>query len=213
MYRHIAGHVVEKGDIAAHAPGKLFEYGSKAVQGLSHGHPSFQCDDPGGFFLDEPLQIFGIGRKLLPHDDFFPGALQGDGQHLVPDRFGDEIDRVILDALNRQIQFPVPGNHDDFGIRTDPFDSLQKLDTVHSGHFDVRQDNGRPVLFKQGERFFTACRRHHRIAVIGQGDAQHLADTGFIIHEEKGFADIGFFRLKRFHKRHGKKGANSPETF
>jgi hypothetical protein len=134
-------------------------------------------------FLHQVLQFFGVLPQLPAHADPLARPLQGDFENFVVDRLGDEIGGVVFEALDGKVHVAVAGEHDHFGVRAFGLDVPQELDAVHAGHFDVGQHDGRRELPEHPQGLRPVFGRRDRVAGVREGDAEHRADPGLVIHQ------------------------------
>ena len=121
--------------------------------------------------------------QFAAHQDFVPHALQGDIQRIHIYGFGDKISGLVLQALNRQLHIPVPGDHNHFGLGVASLDLLQQFDAVHNWHLDVGNHDTGLSHFELAQGILAVFSQQHLVAGILQGRLQHLADVLFIIHQ------------------------------
>jgi len=164
--RHKAGQFVKIGQTTLQITGKASQHGSQSLHRLAHRDLSFYFYQLRRFFLHQDFKIFGVFPELLTHKNFFMGPVQGNFENIIVNRFGDKINRLILEAFNRQVHVTMTGNHNDFGIGIFVLYFSEELDTVHSRHFNVGQNDGRVFRTENFEGVFTIFSSKHLIADI-----------------------------------------------
>ena len=114
--------------------------------------------------------------------------LKADHQRVMIKGFGDEIIGTVAHGFNGGFNPAECRHHDDGQVRVVPFDQLQKLQTVHFGHFNVGQHQIEGLLRQELKAFFPGLGSLNPAFHIGlQAAFQQLKHIAFIIDDKNGF--------------------------
>jgi hypothetical protein len=115
---------------------------------------------------------------------FFQGALNGQGQGLVANRLVGDIGCTEFQGVDGFLHVAMTGDDDYGGVGVPGFYVFQDIDTVHPGHFDIRQNQigGFPDIPVQP--FFAAIGRNNLEAVIAQRHGQGPNIGLFIVDDQ-----------------------------
>jgi len=120
----------------------------------------------------------------LAQDDLVLRAFEGDFEEFRSGRLGDEVAGVELEPLHGHVHVAVAGDQDDLGVRAFGLDAAQQFQAVHAGHPHIGKHDGRAFAAEDLQGLIAIGGHEHLVAHVGQGDADHLADAGFVVDKQ-----------------------------
>jgi hypothetical protein len=112
------------------------------------------------------------------------GPFQGDKKRAVVNGFGDEVGGIQLEGAHGQFHLGKGGGHDHFDLGMTTLDPFENLESVHTGHADVRNDQLRMATVAEVQSSRTVGGADDGISGILKGQAGHLANVGLVVDEQ-----------------------------
>ena len=116
---------------------------------------------------DWPIEGFGLLDELVA----LGGVFDGDEESVEVEGFLDEVVGSAVEGVDGGVDGAVGGDDDEGDVGGHVLGSLEDVDAVHAGHFDVAEDEVGAVVFEGGESLD---------AVGGGGDLVALVAEDFL---------------------------------
>ncbi len=125
-----------------------------------------------------------VGLNLLFHRLLLKGFLHTENHEFEIHRLDKEIGRTESDSLHGHVDLRIRGHHDDHHIRSHRFHALQKFQTIHFRHSDVRNNEREIVFVKTAKGFPPVVGHHAGIPLFRQSPGKDGIDYLFIIDDQ-----------------------------
>ena len=99
-------------------------------------------------------------------------------------RFHDEIRRPFFHRLYRRVDRPIRGNHDDRGLRGEPFHPPQDIHPACFGHSHIGDHRGKSARLELVKGLCSAFRGLDFIPATGKAFRQHRSHGWFVIDKQ-----------------------------
>ncbi len=159
-------------------------------------HPRRFADDAGGpaLLLDHRLELFVLFLQLARLKAFADEQVQ----ILETDRFGDVFSSAQFHGLDRRLNRPLTGQHDDLGFAAAILELPEQFQTRHAGHHHVQDNHVEGSLIGHDKRLFRVGTLADVIAATGVETDHVFAQLVVVVDKHQIDCLFYFFRIS-FH--------------